>query len=226
MRVVAELTGVLLLAGGLLALCAGLGALGSDAADAAVLSAATERYVRGHDWFWPLAGAVAELVALSGLAGLAGTVRDAVRRRRPSMDGATRMHARAASGDLIEDAARLPGVRDVRVRLAGTAARPRLVIDVECASDARPGDVHAALGGEPVDRFRDALGMRTLVVAVRYRLASGSEAPDASDGPDGADAHDSSPDAEVDALAVPRARRRRRAAADVTRATVTGRDAG
>ncbi|MCP2334876.1 alkaline shock response membrane anchor protein AmaP [Actinomadura rupiterrae] len=215
MRVVAGLAGVLLLAGGVLALCAGLGAFGPDAAGAAVLSAATERYVRDHDWFWPLAGAVAEVVALAGLVGFGGTVREARLRRRPAMDGATRMHARAASGDLVRDVVRMPGVRDVRVRLTGTPARPRLVLTVDCAPDACPGDLHAALGGEPVARFRDAVGMQTLLVVVRYRLAEPSPEPDPLDVP---------ADADVEAFLIPRARRR--GAADGARTPITDRDVG
>ncbi|MFC5179757.1 hypothetical protein [Actinomadura harenae] len=212
MRIMVGLTGLLLLGGGTLALCAGFGAFGPAAAGTAVLSPAAGRYIADHDWFWPLVGAVAEVVALAGLVGLGGVVRDGVRRRRPGMDGATRMHARAASGDLVRDVSRLPGVRSVRVRLTGTASRPRLAVTVECASDARPGDVHAVLGGGPVARFRDALGMQTLLVAVRYRLA------------DAADPLDIPSDDDVEAALVPHARRR--PVGDGGPGSVTERDAG
>ncbi|MEV4258732.1 hypothetical protein AB0J52_36705 [Spirillospora sp. NPDC049652] len=214
MRIVTGLTGLVLLAAGVLALCAALGAFGPDVAGTTVLSPAVERYVAGHDWFWPAAGAVAEFVALVGLVGLGATVRSVLRRRRPAMDGVTRTHARTASGDLVRDVSRLPGVRAVHVRLTGTAARPRLALTVECASDARPGDVHAALGGEPVIRFRDALGMQNLVVAVRYRLADDSD-PLAIPS-----------DAEVEAAVIPRARRRLRKGPDSGREPVAEHDAG
>ncbi|RFU42714.1 hypothetical protein DZF91_05105 [Actinomadura logoneensis] len=214
MRIVAGLTGMLLLAGGVLALCAASGAFGTDVAATPVLSPAVERYVAGHDWFWPAAGAVAEFLALAGLVGLGGTFCGVLRRRRPAMDGATRAHARDASEDLVRDVARLPGVRGVRVRLTGTACRPRLALTVECASDARPGDVHAALGGEPAVRFRDALGMQNLVVAVRYRLVDDSD-PLAVPS-----------EAEVEAAVVPRARRRLRRGPDGGREPIAERDAG
>ncbi|WP_051468512.1 hypothetical protein [Actinomadura oligospora] len=216
MRIVAGLTGLLLLGTGVLALCAGLGVFGPDVAGTAVLSPATDRFIVGHDWFWPLAGAVAEVVALAGLVGVGGVVRAAVRRRRASVDGATRMHARAASGDLVRDVTRAPGVRAVRVRLTGTAARPRLAMTVECAPDARPGEVHAVLGGEPATRFRDALGMQSLLVAVRYRLA------------DASDPLDIPSDEDVEDALVPHARRRpsRPPTGDDGSAPVTDRDVG
>lgn len=214
MRIVAGLTGLLLLTGGALALCAGLGVFGADAAGTAVLAPAADRYIADHDWFWPAAGSAAEIAALAGAIGFCTAVREGVRRRRPAVDGPTRMGARAASHDLVKDVSRLPGVRDVRARLTGTASRPRLVVTVHCASDARPGDVHAGLGADAVTRFRDALGMQALMVAVRYRLAEASHPLDVPS------------DDDVESVLVPRARYGLSRDPDGTTGPVTDRDAG
>ncbi|MEV5572565.1 hypothetical protein AB0L06_21175 [Spirillospora sp. NPDC052269] len=214
MRIVVGLTGLLLVGAGALALCAGFGVFGPGVAGTAVLSPTVDWYIADHGWFWPLTGAVAELVALAGLVGVAGVIRSAVRRRRPGVDGATRMHARAASGDLVRDVTRAPGVQAVRARLTGTAARPRLTLSVECAPDARPGVVHTVLGGEPVTRFRDSLGMQTLLVAVRYRLAEASNPLDIPS------------DDDVEVALVPHARRRVLPPEDDGPAPLTDGDAG
>ncbi|POM25130.1 hypothetical protein BTM25_37720 [Actinomadura rubteroloni] len=139
---------------------AGLGA--APAAGRPVLDPSVVRYAARHGWFWPAVSLAAEGVALAATTGLWRAGRAALLRRRARPD----VPAVAA---LRAEALRLPGVRDVKVRLTGTRHAPRLVVTVACADGTPLGGLLAALGDGPIARCRDA-ELPDLVAVVRFRL--------------------------------------------------------
>ncbi|MBO2448024.1 hypothetical protein J4573_13050 [Actinomadura barringtoniae] len=170
MRAGIAVTGLVLLGAGVAALCVGLGLFGPGPAARPVLDPAAGRYADTTGWFWPVVAGAGEAVMLAGLVWVTRQSRDGVRRLRPALDGPTRMLARAAGGDLLRDARVLPGVEDVKLRLTGTKARPRLVMTVLCDEDAPLGEVYRGLELGPTARYRAAMGMDDLTVVVRFRL--------------------------------------------------------
>jgi hypothetical protein len=135
-----------------------------------VLDPAAGRYADGTGWFWPAVAGVGEVVTLAGLVWVTRQGRDGVRRWRPALDGPTRMLARAAGGDLLRDIRMLPGVEDAKIRLTGTAIKPRLLMTVVCDEDAPLGEVYRGLELGPTTRYRMAMGMDDLTVVVRFQL--------------------------------------------------------
>ncbi|SEF89522.1 hypothetical protein SAMN04489712_102417 [Thermomonospora echinospora] len=75
-----------------------------------------------------------------------------------------------AARELAEGARRLPGVQGVRVRPAGTAARPRLAMTVVCAEEADLAALYTALEKGPADRCRSMTKMSDLPVTVRFKV--------------------------------------------------------
>ncbi|SFP43390.1 MULTISPECIES: hypothetical protein [Actinomadura] len=167
MRIAIAATGAVLLLAGASALAAGLGAFDA-VAERPLLDPALHRFAADTGWFLPAAAGVAELLALAGQLWLVMQCRAAVHHWWPDLDPETRARARAAADDLTRDARGLPGVRDTRVRLTGTADRPRLRLTVSCAGDTLVSEVYGELGAGPVERYRDAVGMPDLPVVIRF----------------------------------------------------------
>jgi hypothetical protein len=175
MRVATVAMGAVALATGGAALLVGAGAFGPDAAARPLLDPALVRYAEGHGWFWPVAGAAAEVVAMAGLVWFAVQARASLRRWRPALDGPTRNLAGVACGELLRATRLVPGVRDARVRFTGSRSRPRLVMDVLCAPDASPAGIRAELTEGPIERYRAAMAMRDHIVVIRFQLAGPAE---------------------------------------------------
>ncbi|GAA2156955.1 hypothetical protein [Actinomadura napierensis] len=167
MRIPIAATGALLLLCGASALALGASGL----AGRPPLDPVLVRFAGGGPWFLPAAAGVAEVLALAGQLWLVVQGRTVVHLRWPDLDPRTRAHARAAADVLVKDAEELPDVQDVRIRLTGTANRPRLVMHVTCAGDALLSEVYGELGAGPIERYRRALGMPDLKAVVRFRLA-------------------------------------------------------
>ncbi|NKZ06644.1 hypothetical protein [Actinomadura latina] len=171
MRIAIAVTGAVLLLAGTSAAALGLGAFDAFGALSSrpLLDPALVRFADGAGWFLPSAAGAAELLALAGQLWLVLQCRTLVHRWWPDLDAETRARARAAGGDLDRDVRALPGVEDVRVRLTGTADRPRLLLNVSCAGDTLVGEVYGELGAGPVERYRRAVGMPDLPVVIRFR---------------------------------------------------------
>ncbi|MFC4053367.1 hypothetical protein ACFOY4_27090 [Actinomadura syzygii] len=174
MRIPLAVTGAVLLLCGSAALAAGLGAF--DALGALSgrppLDPSLVRYARDEGWFLPVAAGTAEAAALAGQLWLVLQGRALIQRRRPDVDPRVRALAHVASGELAVAAREMPGVQDARVRLTGSAHRPRLRMRVDCARDALVGEVYGELGAGPVERYRRAVGMPDLPVVIRFRTAA------------------------------------------------------
>jgi hypothetical protein len=76
----------------------------------------------------------------------------------------------AAVRELAEGVRRLPGVQGVRVRSAGTAARPRLAVTVVCAEETDLAALYTALEKGPAGRCRILAEMPDLPVVVRFKV--------------------------------------------------------
>jgi hypothetical protein len=171
MRIAIAMTGAVLLLTGVSAAALGLGAFDAfgPVSVEPLLPAGAGRLAGGTGWFLPSAAAVAELVALAGQLWLVLQLRTLVHQRWPDLDRETRARARDAAAELRRAARGLPGVADARIRLTGTADRPRLLLDVSCGGDALVGEVYGELGAGPVERYRSAVGMPELPVVIRFR---------------------------------------------------------
>jgi hypothetical protein len=167
MRIAIAATGAALLLTGMSALAAGLGAFG-DVSTRPLLDPALLRFAGDAGWFLPAAAAAAEVLALAGQLWLVMQCRAAVHHWWPDLDPETRARARTAANDLTRAARTLPGVREARARLTGTADHPRLRLTVACAGDTLVSEVYGELAAGPVERYRDAVGMPDLPVVVRF----------------------------------------------------------
>ncbi|MEW2356735.1 hypothetical protein [Spirillospora sp. NPDC029432] len=170
MRLATLTTGLLVVAAGIGALLAGLGAFGPGLAERPLLTSEMARYAGDNDWFWPVAGGVAETVALAGLMWLGTQIRAWTLSRRAALDAPTRKLAAVAGGELLREARHVPGVRDARVRLTGSRLRPRLLVTILCAPDAAPAEIHTDLSNGPIERYRAAMDMDGLIVVIRFHM--------------------------------------------------------
>ncbi|MFI0351900.1 hypothetical protein [Actinomadura sp. 9N407] len=164
------LTGLALLAAGVCGLLLGLGAFGAGSAGRPMLTSEMARYAGEHEWFWPVAGGVAETMALAGLMWLYVQVRSIMLTRRAALDTPTRHLAGVAAGELLRETRHVPGVRDARIRLTGSRLRPRLLVTVICAPDAAPAEIHTDLSNGPVERYRAAMDLDGLIVVIRFQM--------------------------------------------------------
>ncbi|HEX2315743.1 MAG TPA: hypothetical protein VHJ17_18510, partial [Thermomonospora sp.] len=73
----------------------------------------------------------------------------------------------AAVRALSREVRALPGVREARVRTAGTPARPRLLLTVRCAD---PAGLYAALENGPVAACRRTAKMPELPVIINFEM--------------------------------------------------------
>ncbi|MFB4306407.1 hypothetical protein [Actinomadura sp. GTD37] len=171
MRIAIAMTGAVLLLAGASAVAAGLGAFDAFGAVSArpLLDPELVRFAGGAGWFLPSAAGAAELLALAGQLWLVLQGRALFHRWWPDLDAETRVRARTAGDDLVRDVRSLPGVEDARVRLTGTADKPRLLLNVTCTGETLVGEVYGELGAGPVERYRRAIGMPDLPAVVRFR---------------------------------------------------------
>jgi hypothetical protein len=133
-----------------------------------VLSPVTSGFVRPGEWFGPLALTIA--VVVLGLVWLCARSRSAALRRFLPVSRSIRRRAKTATLELAEEIVSLPGVQDVRIRLTGSSARPRLVLLVLCEESADLGLLLRHIGEESLVRFRAVTGMPELHTVLRFRL--------------------------------------------------------
>src|SRR4051794_27175896 len=135
-----------------------------------ILSPETSGFIRSSTWFWPSALALAISVAVLGLIWLCAQSRVAALRRFVLVGGSARLVAKAATLELAEEIVSLPGVQDVRIRLTGSQAKPRLVLSVLCEESADLGLLLRHIGEESLVRFRVRTCMPELHAVLRFRL--------------------------------------------------------
>ncbi|MEO5875615.1 MAG: hypothetical protein ABIS86_07630, partial [Streptosporangiaceae bacterium] len=164
-RVTLALAGLVLCAAGGLILWLGVYARGR-----AVLDGGSSAFVRTHAWFWPMVLALEISLAVLGLCWVCAQSRAAALRRFVLVGGSARLMVRAATVELAEEIASLPGVQDVRVRLTGSTGRPRLVLSVLCEESADLGLLFTHIGEDSLVWFRDMVSMPELHTVLRFRL--------------------------------------------------------
>jgi hypothetical protein len=163
--------GILLVCGGALALAGGLGGFGGDVRAEPVLDGASSRLLAGLWWFWPAVAALGSALAFAGLIGLTGQLRAGLSRHVALGRVAPRLAAMASRANFVEEVERLPGVRVVRARLAGTRLRPRLAVTVICDARADIGLLREEIAAGPAPRVRVAIDRAELRTIIRFQFA-------------------------------------------------------
>lgn len=175
-RIALAITGIILLGGGLAALARGaaLAPQVFGTAHAPVTGRPVRDFAHAHLWFWIALAAAAVVLALLALRWLAAQSRTpmlrAVRLEPDPRHGATSLSARAVAGVLQDDLAAGPYLRRASVALAGSPARPYLLINVVLAPDADPVAVRRRVH-EAVDRARNATEIEHLPAVVRLGMS-------------------------------------------------------
>jgi len=172
---VLSLLALVLLGVGGYGLARGYGAFGeARAADPVLGDDVRDLVGRNAGWFWPLAAALAVLVAWLGLRWLLLQVHTPTVSRLPVRadgPGHTDLVASGATTALARDIEAYPGVRGARARLVGDDPAPEVDITVEVADDADVGEVRRRIEEHAIARFRDALELSELRSQLHVRLA-------------------------------------------------------
>jgi hypothetical protein len=165
--------GVLLVAGGGLAIVRGRGLLPGLPAGQPLLNEAERAFARGHDWFWYAVAAGAVVIALIAVRwllaqGRTGTIRTL---RVDDPTGRTRLPARAAGRAVAADLAALPAVRRSTALLTGAPSAPRLRLHVTADARCDWPALRGGLTGTTLTNLRTALERDHIPARVRVRLA-------------------------------------------------------
>lgn len=173
-RITLAITGLILLAGGLVALAraSALAPRVFGTAHAPVTGRPVRHLADAHIWFWIALAAATFVLAVLALCWLVAQSRTpmlrAVRLEPDPRHGATSLSARAIAGAIQDDLADSSSLRRTRAAVTGSPTRPYLLLSVVLAPDA---DVTAARRRihEAVDRARHAMEIEDLPTAVRLR---------------------------------------------------------
>ena len=175
-RVLVALLGLLLLAGGVLALVRSFGGFGARLADDRLLTDAQTRFAeRASPWFWVAVAAVTLLVALLALRWLLAQLRsDRIGDLELEPDprkGATTLHPGAVATAVCEEVESYRGVRGARARLLHDERSPDLVLDVDLDDRADVAATRRRIESEAVPHTRQALGLGELPTRLTLRPA-------------------------------------------------------
>ncbi|MEU5091267.1 hypothetical protein [Streptomyces sp. NPDC021356] len=175
-RIALALVGLVLLAGGVLALLRGAGFFGAAGPDAALLVPGERHYAAASGWVWPAVGAAAALVTIAGLLwALAQLRRAGVRSLALEADrsrGATRLSAAAVTDALEDEVHSYRGVHQAHARLTHSSRYPRLDLRVVLAADADPRPIRARIEREAVAVLRRVLDQEDLRARIRLDVTS------------------------------------------------------
>ncbi len=171
------IVGVLVFAGGGLALARGFGAFGDRRAHSPLLTRTESSYAAHHGWFWPVVAALAIVVALLALRWLMLQLRrDRVHTLSLEADrshGVTRLPASAAAAALEEEIGDYRGVRSAEAKLTRDPASPELTLIVALDDRADSGQLRRRVEGEALPNFRQALSLDELPTRLRWKVQSG-----------------------------------------------------
>jgi hypothetical protein len=172
-RVVLALVGLLLAVGGAAVLATGTGLFGARVAREPVISRTVERFVDANTWLWPVAGAVAVVLALLSLLWLLRQGRaDRVGELPLVRDerGHTDLTAAALTGALEDEVEGYRGATRASAVLTGSTAAPRLSLTVTLDGRVPPAELHARLVEQAVAHARTAVGRPDLPVRIELLL--------------------------------------------------------
>jgi len=162
-RTLLTLFGLLLAVVGAAAILAGTNLFGAGFGDRSLLANPAARYIGTHsNWFWPIAGAVALLLALLSLRWLIAVLRPIPRAgdidiHAAAGTGRTGLDATALRDALTTEVSGYRGVESTRVRVFGTAADPRLAVFVRAERDADMATLLHRLETQALAHARQAL---------------------------------------------------------------------
>jgi len=172
---VLTLLALVLMGAGAYGLARGYGAFGDARAADPVLGDEVRAFVsRNAGWFWPLAAALAVLVAWLGLRWLLSQIHTPTVTRLPVRadgPGHTELAASGATSALARDIEAYPGVRGARARLVGDDPSPDVDIAVDVADDADVAEVRRRIEDDAMARFRSALEVAEVRCHLHVRLA-------------------------------------------------------
>lgn len=170
------LLSLLLLGIGAYGLARGYGAFGEARAEDSVLGDDLRDFVaRNADWFWPLAAAVAVLVAWLGWRWLLAQISTPTVTRLPVRTdgpGRTELSASGATAALARDIEGYDGVRGARARLISDHPSPEVEITVDVHDDADLPGLRRRIEEHALPRFRSALELRELRSRLHLHLAA------------------------------------------------------
>ncbi|WP_269856961.1 alkaline shock response membrane anchor protein AmaP [Streptomyces sp. RPT161] len=173
-RIALALVGLVLLAGGVLALLRGTGFFGAAGPDAALLVPGERHYAAASGWVWPAVGAAAALLAVAGLVwALAQLRRAGVRTIALEADlsrGATRLSAVAVTDALEDELQSYRGVHRARARLIHSSRHPRLDLRITLAADADPRPIRARIEQQALTHLRRVLDQEDLPARIRLDI--------------------------------------------------------
>lgn len=172
-RIGLGLIGVVLLAGGGYALARSLGAFGAEQAAAPVYSERAASWIHAQQpWIWITLAALGVIVAVLALRWLLVQLRTE-RLGRIAMDtdlgndpdsgsGRTTLPTTALTAAVGQEIDSYPGVRAVKVRVAGQPDHPELRLEVTIEPDADPARIRTRIVDEAITHARTALDTQFL----------------------------------------------------------------
>ncbi|MFF8596988.1 alkaline shock response membrane anchor protein AmaP [Streptomyces sp. NPDC015220] len=173
-RIALALTGLLLLAGGVLAFLYGCGLLDSAGPSAPLLTVAERHYAATSLWLWPLIGFVGALFTVFGLLAVVAQLRpDDVRSLPVEADrskGATTLSAAAVTGALEDEIESYRGVHQARARLTHSSRYPHLALRVTLAADTEVRMALDRIESEALPHLRDFLDQPGLPARIRLHV--------------------------------------------------------
>ena len=175
-RLLVALLGLLLLAGGVLALVRSFGGFGARLADDRLLTDAQTRFAeRTSPWFWVAVAAVALLVALLALRWLLAQLRSDrigdIELEPDPRTGATTLHPGAVTAAVCEEIESYRGLRRARPRLLHDQPHPDLVLDLDLDDRAHLPATRRRIESEAVPHTLQALGLGHLPTRLTLRPA-------------------------------------------------------
>ncbi|WP_236242499.1 alkaline shock response membrane anchor protein AmaP [Streptomyces sp. CC228A] len=174
-RIALALIGLVLLAGGVLALLYGWGVLGQGGPSEPLLTPGERRYAASSSWVWPLIGLAGALAAVLGLLAAVAQLRpDGVRSLPLEADrsrGATTLSADAVTDALEEEIESYGGVQRATARLTRSSHYPHLVLRVTLAAEAEVRTALERIQSEALPHLRDFLDQPELPARVRLHVA-------------------------------------------------------
>lgn len=161
-RVMLALLGLLLLAGGVVALVRSFGGFGDVYARDSMITRAEGRYVdRNGAWLWTVVAVAAGVIALLALRWLLAQLRsDRVSSLELESDdrlGTTTLQSSAVTSAVCEEIESYRGVSSAKARLLHSAEQPDLVLEVSLDERADIAATRSRIESEAITHARQAL---------------------------------------------------------------------